>query len=80
MSTGLPLVRPEDPRAGIWALTVRQETHPDEFDLTGELLGWLATKAADRHHAPDGTVRLGWTRFCEADDFEPLGVRDGEVV
>ncbi|MFJ9821146.1 hypothetical protein ACIRU3_39010 [Streptomyces sp. NPDC101151] len=73
------LLRPEDARCGTWALTVRQEIHPDEFDRTGELLSWLATKADDRHRVI-GTVRLGWTRFCESDQFEPLVVRDGEVV
>jgi hypothetical protein len=74
------LLRPEDPLYGPWALTVRQEIHPDEFDRTGELLSWLATKAGDRHRPSTGTVHLGWTRFCESDRFEPLVVRDGEVV
>uniref|UniRef100_A0AAU3I926 DUF4265 domain-containing protein n=1 Tax=Streptomyces sp. NBC_01393 TaxID=2903851 RepID=A0AAU3I926_9ACTN len=74
------LLRPEDARYGTWALTVRQEIHPDDFERIGELLSWLATKADDRHSAPTGTVRLGWTRFCESDQFEPLVVRDGEVV
>ncbi|MEV8038909.1 hypothetical protein [Streptomyces sp. NPDC086182] len=74
------LLRPEDARYGTWALTVRQEIHPDDFERIGELLSWLATKADDRHSVPTGTVRLGWTRFCESDQFEPLVVRDGEVV
>ncbi|MEU0393686.1 hypothetical protein ABZ208_13055 [Streptomyces sp. NPDC006208] len=74
------LLRPEDARYGAWALTVRQEIHPDEFDRTGELLSWLATKADDRHRSATGTVHLGWIRFCESDRFEPLMVRDGEVV
>ncbi|MFD3533039.1 hypothetical protein [Streptomyces sp. NPDC058664] len=65
---------------GAWALTARQEIHPDEFDRTGELLSWLATRADDRHRSATGAVRLGWTRFCESDRFEPLVVRDGEVV
>ncbi|MCH0541992.1 hypothetical protein I3F58_20970 [Streptomyces sp. MUM 203J] len=73
------LLRAEGARCGTWALTVRQEIHPDEFDRTGELLSWLATKADDRHRAL-GTVRLGWTRGCESDQFEPLVVRDGEVM
>ncbi|MGW1171522.1 hypothetical protein [Streptomyces sp. NPDC002550] len=72
------LQRSEDGHA--WVLTVRQEIHPDEFDRAGELLSWLATKVDDRHGASIGTVRLGWTRFCESDQFEPLVVRDGEVV
>ncbi|WP_369362894.1 hypothetical protein AB5L52_06155 [Streptomyces sp. CG4] len=74
------LVRPEDVRHGTWALTVRQEIHPDAFDRTGELLGWLATKADDRHRVAADAVQLGWTRFYESDRFEPLVVRDGEVV
>ncbi|MGX1887567.1 hypothetical protein [Streptomyces sp. NPDC055287] len=73
------LLRPEDARHGSWALTVRQEIHPDEFDRTGELLRWLATKADDRHRS-SGTVHLGWTRFCESDRYEPLVVRDDQVV
>jgi hypothetical protein len=71
------LLRTED---GAWALTARQEIHPDEFDRTGELLGWLATKADDRHRSSTSAVHLGWTRFCESDRFEPLVVRDDEVV
>lgn len=74
------LLRTEKARYGAWALTVRQEIHPDEFDRTGALLSWLATKADNRHRASTGTVRLGWTRFCESDQFEPLVARDGEVV
>ncbi|MEU2250454.1 hypothetical protein [Streptomyces sp. NPDC019224] len=67
-------------RGGAWALTVRQEIHPDDFDLTGELLRWLAGRADDRHRGAGGAVRLGWTRFCEADRYEPLVVREGEVL
>ncbi|POX57319.1 hypothetical protein C3489_01000 [Streptomyces sp. Ru71] len=74
------LVPPEDGRHGTWALTIRQEIHPDDFDSTGELLSWLATKADDRHRAATGEVRIGWTRFYESDTFEPLMVRDGQVV
>ncbi|MGW7056734.1 hypothetical protein [Streptomyces sp. NPDC054887] len=66
--------------SGAWALTARQEIHPDEFDRTGELLSWLATRADDRHRSSTGVVRLGWIRFCESERFEPLAVRDGEVV
>jgi hypothetical protein len=74
------LVRSEETRHGSWALPVRQEIHPDEFDSTGELLRWLATRADDRHRSSTGEVRLGWTRFYESDRYEPLVVRDDEVV
>ncbi|MET7642558.1 hypothetical protein ABZS83_02710 [Streptomyces sp. NPDC005426] len=73
------LLRPEPAGQGPWALTVRQEIHPDEFDLTGELLSWLAAKADDRHRSAASTVHVGWTRFCESDRFEPLMVRGGKV-
>ncbi|QKW17877.1 hypothetical protein HUT16_01295 [Kitasatospora sp. NA04385] len=74
------LVRPEHSWNGPWALTVRQEIHPDDFDLTGELLTWLAAKADDRHRPSTGTVRVGWTRFYESDRLEPLEVRGGVVA
>ncbi|ANP51654.1 hypothetical protein J2Z21_007239 [Streptomyces griseochromogenes] len=65
---------------GAWALTSRQEIHPDDFERTGELLSWLASKAGDFHRHPDGSVSLGWTRFCEEPQSEPLVVRDGAVI
>lgn len=74
------LLRRERTRFGTWALTSRQEIHPDGFDLTGKLLSWLATKAGDRHRRPDGSVELGWTRFYESDEREPLVVRNGLVM
>ncbi|MFJ8011238.1 hypothetical protein [Streptomyces sp. NPDC096339] len=74
------LVRREHTSRSVWALSSRQELHPDEFDLTGELLGWLATKAADSHRRADGSVDLGWTRFYESRQAEPLLVRDGVVI
>ncbi|MFG2713484.1 hypothetical protein ACGFX2_23430 [Streptomyces goshikiensis] len=73
------LVRSEPSGTGSWALTARQEVHPDEFELTGELLGWLAARADARHSPTAGTVRLGWTRFHESDRYESLTVRDGRV-
>ncbi|MFH9607092.1 hypothetical protein [Streptomyces sp. NPDC017448] len=74
------LLRPEEARHGSWALTVRQEIHPDEFASTGELLRWLATRADERHRSSSGEVRLGWTRFYESDRYEPLVVRNDEVI
>lgn len=70
----------ERARHGGWALTIRQEVHPNDFDLTGDLLRWLADRVDDRHRSADGAVRLGWTRFYESDRFEPLVVRAGEVL
>ncbi|WP_395297157.1 hypothetical protein ACF9IK_29775 [Kitasatospora hibisci] len=74
------LLRRERTWCGVWALTSRQEIHPDQFDLTGELLSWLATKAGDCHRRFDGSVDLGWTRFYESRQAEPLVVRDGVVI
>ncbi|MEV5375993.1 hypothetical protein AB0L26_08450 [Streptomyces nondiastaticus] len=75
------LIRRQDTRGGAWALTSRQEIHPDDFERTGELLSWLAAKAVDAHRRfDDGDVHLGWIRFCEEIQPEPLVVRDGAVV
>ncbi|MFJ8038922.1 hypothetical protein ACIRBX_00225 [Kitasatospora sp. NPDC096147] len=68
---------------GVWALTSRQEIHPDDFDLTGRLLGWLATKAGDsRRNTVGGAdiVDLGSIRFYESRRPVPLVVRDGVVI
>ncbi|MFG2391039.1 hypothetical protein ACGFYF_19330 [Streptomyces lavendulae] len=73
------LVRRERAGRGAWALTSRQEIHPDDFDRTGELLAWLATAAADAHRH-DGGVDLGWTRFHEERRPVPLTVRGGAVA
>ncbi|MDG5803852.1 hypothetical protein P9869_14475 [Streptomyces ossamyceticus] len=40
------LLRRQDTGSGTWALTSRQEIHPDDFERTGDLLSWLATMAA----------------------------------
>ncbi|MFI9041031.1 hypothetical protein [Streptomyces sp. NPDC053726] len=74
------LLRRQDTRHDAWALTSRQEIHPDDFERTGELLSWLAAKAGDFHRRPDGSVNLGWTRFYEGRQCEPLVVRDGVVI
>jgi hypothetical protein len=44
---------------GGWALTSRQELHPDEFDRVNELLAWLAANARP------GTEYLGYVRPFE---------------
>ncbi|MGW7297426.1 MULTISPECIES: hypothetical protein [unclassified Streptomyces] len=74
------LLRKEDAWRSGWALTSRQEIHPDDFDRTGTLLTWLADRAHDVHRRPDGGVNVGWTRFYEEVRPEPLVVRDGVVV
>ncbi|WP_432133510.1 MULTISPECIES: hypothetical protein [unclassified Streptomyces] len=68
------------PRRGGWALSSRQEVHPDDFDDLGEVLVRLAGKAADSHRHDHDTVFLGWIRHYERYDPEPLLVRGGEVV
>ncbi|NUK82646.1 hypothetical protein HRW23_35970, partial [Streptomyces lunaelactis] len=74
------LLRRQDTWRGAWALTSRREIHPDDFERTGELLSWLAARAGDLQRAVDGTVHLGWTRFYESRQVEPLVVRDGVVI
>ncbi|MGV4985717.1 hypothetical protein ACVB8X_06590 [Streptomyces sp. NRAIS4] len=72
--------RQEDTGCDAWALTSRQEIHPDGFERLGELLGWLATKAAAGHRRFDGSVDLGRIRTYEERQPEPLLIRDREVV
>ena len=73
------LVSREEISRGGWALTTRQEVHPDDFDDIGRLLVWLAARVHDTHVEYDGSVRLGFVRFLEDDRAHPLKVRDGEV-
>ncbi|MCN9239964.1 hypothetical protein NGF19_04030 [Streptomyces sp. RY43-2] len=74
------LLRKQGTGHDAWALTSRQEIHPDDFDRTGQLINWLATKADERHRDVDGSIGLGWIRHHEARQPEPLVVRDGGVV
>ncbi|SPF00239.1 hypothetical protein SMA5143A_0950 [Streptomyces sp. MA5143a] len=74
------LERRQNPEAGAWSLTSRQEIYPDDFERAGQFLRWIATKAHGRHRCPDGRVTLGWTRFYEDPQPEPLLVRDGAVM
>ncbi|MFB7154539.1 MULTISPECIES: hypothetical protein [unclassified Streptomyces] len=71
-------------RAGLsrrgWALTSRQEIHPDEFEKVGELLRWLAARAHETHLRGDGAVGVGFLRFHEDEVPEALTVEGGEVV
>ncbi|MFJ4980355.1 hypothetical protein ACIP6X_34415 [Streptomyces coeruleorubidus] len=43
-----------------WALTVRQEVHPDEFERLRELVTWIAARTSTY-----GTI--GYLRFLEQD-------------
>ncbi|MFD8983369.1 hypothetical protein [Streptomyces sp. NPDC059564] len=70
--------RADLPRKG-WTLTSRQEIHPDEFERVGELLCWLATRAHETHQLGDGTVRIGFLRFYEAEVPDVLQVENGQV-
>ncbi|MFD3327400.1 hypothetical protein [Streptomyces sp. NPDC058701] len=85
--------RTDPPRRG-WALTCRQEVHPDEFEEVGELLGWLAARAHATHRLADGAdraggadgsdtaggaVRIGFLRFHEDEVPAALRVEDGRV-
>ncbi|MDX3065809.1 MULTISPECIES: hypothetical protein [Streptomyces] len=74
------LSRTQDTGSGTWTLTSRQEIHPDDFERTGRLLGWLATRARDTHRQPDGRVELGGIRFYEERRPDPLAVREGTVL
>ncbi|GGS21384.1 hypothetical protein GCM10010252_70720 [Streptomyces aureoverticillatus] len=67
-------------RAGGWAVTARQEVHPDDWDRVGELLVWLASKSVPEHRGPDGSVGVGWFRFYEEDRPERLRVLGGETL
>ncbi|MFJ1831211.1 hypothetical protein [Streptomyces sp. NPDC088178] len=40
------LVSVLEPSKHGWALTARQEVHPDEFDQLRELVGWLAARTS----------------------------------
>lgn len=66
------LVRRDEPAAG-WALTARQELHPDDFDLVRTLLDWLADHAyyygADLA-APGHSHFVGYLRWYE--DLQPI--------
>ena len=70
------LVGTVEPREGGWALTVRQEMHPDEFDHLDQLLAWLAARLLFA-----GTHFVGYLRHLEdASAGEVLTVTDGELV
>ena len=79
------LVRRENP-AG-WAMTSRQELHPDGFDEARALLGWLARHADYGYVGLDGSVQpggcgnvVGYLRFHEDVTPTPLTVKDATIA
>jgi hypothetical protein len=62
---------------GGWAVTSRQELHPDEFERIDQLLDWLAARARD-----GGSPRfIGYLRPLEdAAVTTPLTIADGRIV
>jgi hypothetical protein len=73
------LVRCEGRASSGWTLTARQELHPDEFDEVSVLLCWLAAKSDDKHVNADGSMCVGFLRFYEDDDPQPLTIKNGVV-
>ncbi|MER5337903.1 hypothetical protein [Micromonospora sp. NPDC002717] len=60
-----------------WALTVRQELHPDMFYQLRTLLEWLGSRAVDRG---DGVERVvGYLRFHETTEITPLVLANGRI-
>ncbi|MEU7238739.1 hypothetical protein ACI2L4_17415 [Streptomyces sparsogenes] len=72
-AAGVLLSALEPGRRGGWALTSRQEFHPDECDRLGELLVWLHERAVDP------LAFQCHVRFYEEDTFAPVSVEAGEV-
>jgi hypothetical protein len=70
------LVEREDP--GGWALTVRQELHPDDFYRLRTLLDWLGPRAV---HAQDAGIEfvVGHLRFEESVHSEPFLLVNGRM-
>lgn len=57
-----------------WALTVRQEVHPDGFHQLRTLLAWLGGRA---RRTPSFA---GYLRFHEEFEVSPLVLADGEIA
>jgi hypothetical protein len=70
------LVRREESDA--WALTVRQEFPPDDFYQLRTLLDWLGRSSANAH-ASGIEIFVGYMRFCESTDIEPLILLNGRI-
>ncbi|MFD5700549.1 hypothetical protein [Streptomyces lasiicapitis] len=65
---------------GGWAVTARQEVHPDGWERLGELLVWLAAKSVPQQRQFDGSVGVGWIRFYEEERPERVRVLGGEAL
>ncbi|OLF17086.1 hypothetical protein [Actinophytocola xanthii] len=62
---------------GGWAVTSRQELHPDDFDRVSALVDWLAAHARDAGNPQF----IGYLRPLEdATVATPLTITDGRVV
>lgn len=70
---GGALVRRLEPRDNGWALTVRQELHPDQFPALRSILERLGPRAAR-----DGFV--GYLRFYENTDVTSMTVDSGRIA
>lgn len=57
-----------------WALTVRQEVHPDGFYQLRTLLAWLGGRTRR------ATTFAGYLRFHEETSVSPLVVADGAIA
>ncbi|MFD1546674.1 hypothetical protein [Nonomuraea guangzhouensis] len=68
----------ERERADGWALTVRQEVHPDEFYLLRTLLDWLG-RCSVNARAGGAEFFVGYLRFCESVEIEPLVLSNGRI-
>ncbi|WP_051712550.1 hypothetical protein [Spirillospora albida] len=71
-----------------WALTTRQELHPDEFDEVEKFLAWLGTKGDYDYRAADGSTKgggfgqfVGYIRWYEDAAIEKLlAIDDFQIV
>jgi hypothetical protein len=61
-----------------WALTVRQELHPDSFYALRSVLAWLGPAAAHARTA-DVPFFAGYLRFHEDVDVVPLVLLNGRI-
>ncbi|MFI7533256.1 hypothetical protein [Streptosporangium sp. NPDC049376] len=65
-------------RSDGWALTVRQELHPDDFYRLRTLLDWLGRCSVDAHAGGAGFF-VGYLRFHESVEIAPLVLSNGRI-